>query len=145
MSRPGYAEYATSTKNGARRPRFHLQLTDVRLEAVVQANREDVGVVAGAVHAVTLVEVLVSRAVQDISLGTLAEVVVEADLEISEDEEFTTIFSAVLPPDVTEMTVPEEFLEQTDEYKYEVLARAENWNQTATESCFLLEDEDDGE
>ena len=73
------------------------------------------------------------------------EVVVEADLEISEDEEFTTVFSAVLPPDVTEMTVPEEFLEQTDEFKYEVLARADNWNQTATESCFLLEEEDDGE
>ncbi len=73
------------------------------------------------------------------------EVVVEADLEISEDEEFETIFSVVLPPDVREMTIPEEFLEQTDEFKYEVLARADNWNQTATESCFLLEEEDDGE
>jgi len=73
------------------------------------------------------------------------EVVVEADLEISEEEEFTTVFSAVVPPGVTEMTVPEEFLEQTDTFKYEVLARADNWNQTATESCFLLEEEDDGE
>ena len=70
------------------------------------------------------------------------EVVVEADLETPDGEEFTTVFSVVLPPDVTEMTVPEEFLEQTDEFKYEVLARADNWNQTAVESCFLIEEED---
>ena len=70
------------------------------------------------------------------------EVVVETDLEMPDGEEFTTVFSVVLPPDVTEMTVPEEFLEQSDGFKYEVLARADNWNQTATESCFLLEDDD---
>lgn len=70
------------------------------------------------------------------------EVVVEADLEISEDEEFTTVFSAVVPPDVTEMSIPAEFLEQTDTWKYEVLAREESYNQTATESCFLLEDDE---
>ncbi len=74
------------------------------------------------------------------------EVVVEADLETADGEEFTTVISVVVPPDVTEMTVPEEFLEQTDEFKYEVLARADNWNQTATESCFLIEEEEeDGE
>ena len=71
------------------------------------------------------------------------EVVVETDLETPDGEEFTTVFSVVLPPNVTEMTVPEEFLEQTDEFKYEILARADNWNQTAVESCFLIEDEED--
>jgi len=70
------------------------------------------------------------------------EIVVEAELETPDGEEFTSVFSVVLPPDVTEMTVPEEFLELTDTFKYEVLARAENWNQTAIESCFLLEDDD---
>ena len=70
------------------------------------------------------------------------EVVVETDLETPDGEEFTTVFSVVLPPDVTEMTVPEEFLEQSDEFKYEILARADNWNQTAIESCFLLEDDE---
>lgn len=70
------------------------------------------------------------------------QVVVETELETPDGDEFTTVFSVVLPPDVTEMTVPEEFLEQSDEFKYEVLARADNWNQTAIESCFLLEDDE---
>jgi len=67
------------------------------------------------------------------------EVVVEAELEL-DGEEFVSVLSVRLPPGVTEMTVPEEFLEQTDTFKYEVLAREESWNQTATESCFLLEE-----
>ena len=67
------------------------------------------------------------------------QVVVEADLDGPGGEEFTTVFSVILPPDVTSMTVPAEFLTQTDEFKYEVLAREESWNQTAVESCFLID------
>ena len=69
------------------------------------------------------------------------EVVVEAEIETDSGDEFETIFSVILPPDVTEMTIPEEFMDQADEFKYEVLAREESWNQTATESCFLTEEE----
>lgn len=68
------------------------------------------------------------------------EVVVETEFEIG-DEEFASVFSVILPPGVTSMTIPEEFLEQGDEFKYEVLAREESFNQTATESCFVLEDD----
>ena len=70
------------------------------------------------------------------------EVVVEAELETPDGDEFATVFSVILPPDVTEMTVPAEFIEQTDSFKYEVLAREESWNQTAIESCFLTEEDD---
>jgi len=70
------------------------------------------------------------------------EVVVEAELETPDGEEFTSVFSVILPPDVTEMTIPGEFLEQSDSFKYEVLAREESWNQTAIESCFLTEVDD---
>ncbi|MDX1508241.1 MAG: hypothetical protein R3358_08170 [Woeseiaceae bacterium] len=66
------------------------------------------------------------------------EVVVETELEI-DGEEFTTVFSALIPPDVTSLTIPAEFLAQGDEFKYEVLARESSWNQTAVESCFELE------
>ncbi|MDX1515759.1 MAG: hypothetical protein R3288_02910 [Woeseiaceae bacterium] len=66
------------------------------------------------------------------------EVVVETDLEI-DGEEFTTVISVIVPPDVRSMTVPAEFLAQSDEFKYEVLAREESWNQTAVESCFLID------
>ncbi|MCG8371481.1 MAG: hypothetical protein MJA32_13345 [Proteobacteria bacterium] len=68
------------------------------------------------------------------------QVVVETELE-TPGGEFTTIFSVILPPDVTEMTIPEEFLDQADEFKYEVLARETSWNQTAIESCFLTGEE----
>ena len=70
------------------------------------------------------------------------EVVVETEFELPNGDEFSSTFSVVLPPDVTEMTVPAEFLEQSDTFKYEVLVREASWNQTAIESCFLLEDGD---
>jgi hypothetical protein len=69
------------------------------------------------------------------------QVVVEAELDINGDE-FASIFSVILPPDVTEMTIPVEFMNQAGVFKYEVLAREESWNQTAIESCFLTEVED---
>lgn len=69
------------------------------------------------------------------------ELVVEADLE-GDDGEFTTVLSMVVPPDVRSFTIPEEFLAQTDTFKYEVLAREASFNQTAVESCFLLENGD---
>ena len=67
------------------------------------------------------------------------EVVVEAELEI-DGEEFVSILSVILPPGVTTKTIPDEFLAQAEEFKYEVLAREESWNQTAIESCFVLDD-----
>ena len=72
------------------------------------------------------------------------QVVVETEVETPDGEEFESIFSVILPPDVTEMTIPGEFMEQGDTFKYEVLAREESWNQTAIESCFLT-GEDTGE
>jgi len=70
------------------------------------------------------------------------EVVVEVELELMVDgelEEFTSVYSIILPPDVTEVTIPEEFIDLGDEFKYEILAREESYNQTAVESCFEIE------
>ena len=66
------------------------------------------------------------------------EVVLEVELG-EEGEEFTSVLSVILPPDVTSFTVPEAFISLGDEFKYEVLAREESFNQTAVESCFVLE------
>ncbi|MDH3304374.1 MAG: hypothetical protein OEM92_04115 [Gammaproteobacteria bacterium] len=63
------------------------------------------------------------------------EVVVEVEI----DDDFASVLSVTLPPAVTSMTIPAEFIAQGDEFKYEVLAREESFNQTATESCFVLE------
>ena len=68
------------------------------------------------------------------------EVVVERELEVN-GEEFASVFSIILPPGQTSMTIPAEFLGPGDgeKFKYEVLAREESFNQTAVESCFVLE------
>jgi hypothetical protein len=66
------------------------------------------------------------------------EVVLELELDVN-GEEFTSKTSIILPPGETEVTVPAEFIAQGEEFKYEVLAREANYNQTAVESCFVLE------
>lgn len=59
------------------------------------------------------------------------EVVIEID-------DTPWVISFILPPYITSFEVPEEILELNDEIKFEVLVRADNWNQTAVESCFEL-------
>lgn len=71
------------------------------------------------------------------------QVVVEAEIELPGGQEFVSVLSVILPPDITEITIPGEFLAQGDTFKYEVLAREESWNQTAIESCFLLEEDNE--
>jgi hypothetical protein len=64
------------------------------------------------------------------------QVVVEVEVG---DDEFPSVLSVILPPEKTSMTIPAEFIAQGDTFKYEVLAREQSFNQTATESCFLYE------
>ena len=61
------------------------------------------------------------------------EVVVEI---LNEDVDSTFIIQ--LPPDSLAVTLPMEFVALGDNFKYEVLAREESFNQTAVESCFVL-------
>lgn len=58
-----------------------------------------------------------------------------------EPEGFTDplVTSVELPPGITEFEVPSALLELADEFKFEILVRATNGNQTAIESCFELE------
>jgi hypothetical protein len=68
------------------------------------------------------------------------EVVLEVEAENPDDEEDTyeSIFSIKLPHWVNSVSIPEEYIDQGDTFKYEVLAREESYNQTAVESCFVL-------
>lgn len=70
------------------------------------------------------------------------EVVVEVELEV-DGEEFTSVFSIILPPGQTSVTIPEELTDSGDTFKYEVLAREASYNQTAVESCFELAEADE--
>lgn len=68
----------------------------------------------------------------------LYQVVVSAELEV-DGKDFESVFSVDLPPTVTSMTVPAEFIALSDEFKYEVLVKeATGGNQTAVESCFVI-------
>ena len=62
------------------------------------------------------------------------EVIVERR---GDDLNFDVIMSADLG---TALTVPAELLEPGTEYEFEVLAIAENGNQTITETCFVTAD-----
>jgi hypothetical protein len=62
----------------------------------------------------------------------LYQVVVEQlDLEVT-----TTL---ELPPDVTQVELPESFTDLGGDFKIEILVREESGNQTAMESCFFVE------
>lgn len=49
-----------------------------------------------------------------------------------------SVFSLDLPPGVTRFHVPVELLRQGRDFKFEILVRGVNGNQTAIESCFTL-------
>jgi hypothetical protein len=73
-------------------------------------------------------------------IGEPGAIVVDKYQVVVEREEPTLlVFSVDLPPDVTSIEIPEGFTELGDEFKFEILVRATNGNQTAVESCFIIE------
>lgn len=73
------------------------------------------------------------------------EIGADGDVEIAdyelvlEFEDGGLVMSVQLPPSVTEMEVPDTFIGLADSFKFEILARDENGNRTAVESCFELD------
>ncbi len=65
----------------------------------------------------------------------------EVVVEVETEDEFEAVMHVVLPPGTTSLTLPEDFTDLGDTFKYEVLAREQSFNQTATESCFVLEED----
>lgn len=82
------------------------------------------------------------------TIGKMGEVNVEqyeVVLETETESEQEIVFSVELPPEVTELEIPDSFIELGEEFKFEILVRDENKNRTAMESCFVVADEEDGE
>jgi len=78
-------------------------------------------------------------------LGKMGDVSIEQYelvLETETEDEQEIIFSVELPPNVTEMEIPEGFIELGEEFKFEILVRDENKNRTAMESCFVVDNDD---
>jgi hypothetical protein len=66
----------------------------------------------------------------------LGPVDIDHYLVLVEDEESSLLYTAEVPADVTEISVPPEFLDFDAEYKFEVLAIDATGNQTITEDSF---------
>ncbi len=67
-------------------------------------------------------------------------VVVNYQLVVEREEPSPLKLTFDLGPDVTEVELPPDLIDPGDELKVEVLVREESDNQTATESCFEVED-----
>jgi hypothetical protein len=61
------------------------------------------------------------------------------ELIVEREEPKLLIFSVMLPPERTQFTVPAGFISLGDSFKFEIIVRATNGNQTAVESCFEVE------
>lgn len=75
-------------------------------------------------------------------IGT-PEVPVEVDkyqVVIEREEPTPLVLSVDLSPDVTQLEIPPGLVSAGEEIKFEILVRGENGNQTAVESCFVVEE-----
>lgn len=59
-------------------------------------------------------------------------------LVLEREEPTLLVFSVELPPHLTEFTIPDGFIALGDAFKFEIIVRATNGNQTAVESCFEI-------
>ncbi|NNG00913.1 MAG: hypothetical protein HKM93_16110 [Desulfobacteraceae bacterium] len=71
-------------------------------------------------------------------LGRINEpiTVVKYQVVVEREEPTLLIYSVDLPPTITSAVIPAGFIEQGDEFKFEILVRESSGNQTAMESCF---------
>jgi hypothetical protein len=58
---------------------------------------------------------------------------------VVEQEDLGLSFSVELPPAVTVVEIPQAFTDLGEEFKVEILVREDSGNQTAVESCFVVE------
>lgn len=74
------------------------------------------------------------------SIGKSGPVAVDHyELIVEREEPQLLIFSVQLPPELTQFKVPAGFIALGDSFKFEIIVRAKNGNQTAVESCFEVE------
>lgn len=59
-------------------------------------------------------------------------------LVVEREEPTLLVFSVELPPDLTKFTIPNDFIALADAFKFEIIVKATNGNQTAVESCFEI-------
>jgi hypothetical protein len=84
----------------------------------------------------------VTRSHPEIGNPTDAPIRIERyQVVVEREEPALLVYSVDLPGDLQAyaVTVPAEFIALGEEFKYEILARARNGNQTALESCFAVE------
>jgi hypothetical protein len=64
--------------------------------------------------------------------------VVKYQVVVEREESTLLVFSVDLPPAVTQVEIPADFIALGEEFKFEILVREASGNQTAVESCFVV-------
>jgi hypothetical protein len=81
----------------------------------------------------------VTQSHPDIGTPGVAVEVEHYQLVLEREDPTLLVFSVELPPEVTSFEIPSGFIAFGDEFKFEIVVRAANGNQTAVESCFEVE------
>ncbi len=81
----------------------------------------------------------VTQSHPDIGTPNVAVEVEQYELILEIEEPTERAMSVPLPPDVTSFEFPSDFIALSDAFKFEIIVRATNGNQTAVESCFEIE------
>jgi hypothetical protein len=81
----------------------------------------------------------VTQSHPDIGTPNVAVEVEQYELILEIEEPTERAMSIPLPPDVTSFEFPSDFIALSDAFKFEIIVRAVNGNQTAVESCFEIE------
>jgi len=68
--------------------------------------------------------------------GDISVVHYEVVIETETEDELEVVSKTLLPPDATSFEFPDEIMALSEEFKFEILVRDENGNQSATEGCF---------
>ena len=74
-------------------------------------------------------------------IGKSGDIEVEKYQLVVEEEEAGIVLSVDLPPSVTELEIPSGIIDLGEQFKFEILVRATNGNQTAVESCFVVDND----
>jgi hypothetical protein len=110
---------------------------NIRIAEVPSAENCDADPLPSVSTPVTISWDAVTRSHPDIGKQGAVEVE-HYQLVLEREEPTLLVFSVELPPDLTQFTVPEDFIALGDTFKFEIIVKATNGNQTAVESCFEI-------
>jgi len=112
---------------------------NIQISGVDSAENCDADPLPSVSEPVTISWDPVTQSHPDIGTPNVAVEVEQYELILEIEEPTERAMSIPLPPDVTSFELPSDFIALSDAFKFEIIVRAVNGNQTAVESCFEIE------